>query len=70
MFQKLLDSIGFSSTIFENSLASGGFAPEPPTNAYDNIYLNYWQNFSEKFDNIILKIWKNGKNSIRTIQKL
>ena len=49
-FKKLVVSIGFSSTISENSLGSEGSAPQPPTNAYDNIFLNYWHNFHEKFD--------------------
>ena len=40
-FKKLLVSIGISSTIFENFLASWGSAPLPPTNGYDNIFLNY-----------------------------
>ena len=58
-FKKLLVSIGFSSTIFANSLASGrGSAPEPPSNAYDNIFLNYWHNLRETFDKIIFKILK------------
>ena len=52
-FKKLLVSIGFSSTIFEDSQASGGSAPKPPTNPYDNIFLNYRHNFREKFDKII-----------------
>ena len=43
---------------------------EPPTNAYDHIFLNYWRNFCEKFDKILNKFWKNGKISIRTIHKL
>ena len=65
----MLVSIGFSSTIFENSQASGDSAPEPSTNPYDNIFLNYWNNFREKLDKIILKIWKYCKNSIRIIKK-
>ena len=52
-FKKLLVSIGFSRTIFENSQASGAPPPEPPTNPYDNIFLNYGHNFREKFDKII-----------------
>ena len=54
--KKLLVSIGFSSTIFENSQASGGSAPppEPPTNPYDNIFLNYWHYFRE----ISIKLFK------------
>ena len=63
-------SIDFSSQIFINSLASGGSAPEPHTNADDQIFLNYWHNFREKFEKIREKLWKTGKISIRTIQKL
>ena len=51
----MLVSIGFSSTIFENSIASGAPPPEPHTNANDNIFLNYWHNFGEKLDKIIFK---------------
>ena len=47
----------------------GGFAPEPATNAYLHIFLNYWHNFREKFDRILQKFWKNCKISNRTIQK-
>ena len=56
-FKKLPVSIRFSSTIFENSLASGGGAPppEPPTNAYVHIFLNYWHNFRENS----IKFFKN-----------
>ena len=54
--QKLQVSFDFSTQISRNSLASGGSATEPPTNAYDNIFLNYWHNFRETFDKIILKI--------------
>ena len=52
-FQKLLVPIGFSSTICENSLGSSGSAPEPLTNAYDHIFLNYWHNFREKFEKLL-----------------
>ena len=34
IFKKLQVSIDFSTKILINSLASRGFAPEPPTNAY------------------------------------
>ena len=65
--KKFMVSPDFSSQISIYSLASGAPPPEPPTNAYDNIFLNYWHNFGEKFDKII---FKNGKNAIRRIQKL
>ena len=61
-FKKLLVSIGFSTTIFENSQVSGGSAPEPPTNPYDNIFLNYWHNFRERFEKINLKNLKKLQN--------
>ena len=60
-FKKFMVSIDFSTQISINSLASGGFAPEPTTNAYDHILLNDWHNFREKFDKILYKFWKNLK---------
>ena len=60
----------FEYDFWKFSSFGGGLRPSNrPTNGYDNIFLNYLHNFREKFDKIILQIRKNGKNSIRTIQK-
>ena len=69
-FKNFMVSIDFSTHISINSLASGGSAPEPPRNADDHIFLNYWHNFREKFEKILENLGKTGKISIRTIQKL
>ena len=68
-FRKFMVSIDFYTQISINLLASGGFAPDHRKNANVHIFLNYWHNFREKFDKTIEKYWKNGKISIRTIQK-
>ena len=68
-FRSLLASIGFWSTILKILKLRGAPPPEPPRNPYDNIFINYWHNFREKFDKPILKIWKNCKYSIRIIKK-
>ena len=61
-FKKFMVSIDFSTQISINSLASGGFAPEPPTNAYVQNFLNLYPHFRQKFEKILKKILKKSRN--------
>ena len=62
-FQKLLVSIGFSSTILENSLASGG-GSAPRTH-----YKSLWQYFPKLLAQFPRKIRKNNLKNLKKLQK-
>ena len=60
-FQKLQVSIDFSNVF--NNFAS--FAPEPPTNAYSQNFLNFSLNFRESFVTIFEKFSNNLEISLK-----
>ena len=65
-FNILQFSIDFSTNFVIFSLASGGSAPEPPTNPYFQNFLNFSLNFRENFD----KIFNKSQNFLKNFQKI
>ena len=69
IFKSLQVSIDFSTKFFNNFASFRGSAPEPPTNAYFQNFLNFSLSFRVNFDKI-LKTFKNCKISFKIFNKL